>query len=151
MCVCRCLFVTEIYYTSAGLHAFMYVKKCSTSIWSRTVCTRVCICHREQNCFCMSASVSGHHAGWQCGKRRASLVDMEHKQDGKRGESMRERKKKEAEWSNQEMRRWGNDCVSLAVHHNSHLESITHRAVYFLLSHAITPPQTPHLYHFPVI
>lgn len=97
----------------------------------------VCVCHctpgRGLQCFRLSATVSGHHSAWQCGRTRGSLVDTEGAREG-------------AEWRRvkEERGERGSDCVSRAVRLNIRLESITHTAVHFPLSHAITSPQRPH-------
>lgn len=97
----------------------------------------VCVCHstpgRGLQRFRLSATVSGHHSAWQCGRTRGSLVDTEGAREG-------------AEWRRVKEKRGerGSDCVSRPVRLNIRLESITHTAVHFPLSHAITSPQRPH-------
>ena len=108
----------------------MYVRRCYTSICS------LCVCHgtprRGQQRFRLSTAVSGHHSALQCGRTRGSLVETEGAREG-------------AEWSRvkAERRKRGSGCVSRAVLLNIRLESITHTAMHFPLSHAITPPHRP--------
>lgn len=84
--------------------------------------------------FRLNAVVSGHHSALQCGRTRGSLVETEEVREGAEWRRVKQKKKGGKR---------GSDCVRQAVCLNIHLESITHTAMHFPLSHAITSPQRP--------
>lgn len=101
------------------------------------VCVFVCVCvtallERGLQHFRLSATVSGHHSARQCGRTRGSLVETEGAREGAECRRVKERRGER-----------GSDCVSRAACLNIRLESITHTAVHFPLSHAIAPPERP--------
>lgn len=118
------------------VHWYMYVRKWCTSI----CCVFVCECvsqnpGRGLQRFCLSATVSGYHSGWQCGRTWGSLVDTEGVREGAEWRRVQERKGREGQWL----------CVSRAVHLNIRLENITHSSALSSQSRNQPTAETPPL------